>query len=127
MKVAETSIPGLLQVDLDVHGDSRGWFKESYQRAKLEALGLPRLEAVQNNVSYNAAVGVTRGIHAEPWDKYISPASGRVFAATSICATARASAPSRRSSCHRVRRSTCPAAAGTPSARSSSTRSTTTW
>jgi dTDP-4-dehydrorhamnose 3,5-epimerase len=77
--VAETSIPGLYEIELPVHGDSRGWFKESYQRAKLEAQGLPRLEVVQNNVSYNEQVGVTRGIHAEPWEKYISPAAGRVF------------------------------------------------
>ena len=80
-EVTTTAIPGLLRVTLPVHGDSRGWFKESYQRAKLEEAGLPRLEVVQNNVSYNAEVGVTRGIHAEPWDKYISPASGRVFCA----------------------------------------------
>ncbi len=79
--VHPTAIPGLLQVDLEVHGDERGWFKESYQRGKLEQLGLPRLEVVQNNVSYNAEVGVTRGIHAEPWDKYVSPAFGRVFCA----------------------------------------------
>ena len=81
LAVVPTSIPGLFSVTLDVHGDRRGWFKESYQRAKLEALGLPRLDPVQNNVSYNEQVGVTRGIHAEPWDKYISPAAGRVFAA----------------------------------------------
>ncbi len=79
--VSETSIPGLFSIELPVHGDSRGYFKESYQRAKLEADGLPHLDVVQNNVSYNAEVGVTRGIHAEPWEKYISPASGRVFAA----------------------------------------------
>jgi dTDP-4-dehydrorhamnose 3,5-epimerase len=79
--VTETSIPGLFSIELPVHGDSRGWFKESYQQAKLEALGLPRLDIVQNNVSFNEQVGVTRGIHAEPWEKYISPAFGRVFAA----------------------------------------------
>jgi dTDP-4-dehydrorhamnose 3,5-epimerase len=81
VRVEGTGIPGLLHVELDVLGDSRGWFKESYQRAKLEAAGLPRLEVVQHNVSYNEAVGVTRGIHAEPWDKYVSPAHGRVFTA----------------------------------------------
>ena len=81
MKVQETSIPGLFEVDLDVHGDRRGWFKESYQRAKLADLGLPHLDVKQNNVSYNEQAGVTRGIHAEPWEKYISPASGSVFAA----------------------------------------------
>ncbi len=81
MRVSGSTIPGLFSVELDVHGDNRGWFKESYQQAKLEAGGLPHLEVVQHNVSYNAPVGVTRGIHAEPWDKYVSPAQGRVFSA----------------------------------------------
>ncbi len=81
MKVHTTSIEGLLRVELDVHGDSRGWFKESWQREKLVALGVPDLAVVQHNVSYNAARGVTRGIHAEPWNKFISPAAGRVFSA----------------------------------------------
>ena len=81
MRVDRTGIDGLLRVSLDVHGDSRGWFKESWQRAKLTELGLPQLQVVQNNVSYNADAGVVRGIHAEPWNKYISPAHGRVFAA----------------------------------------------
>lgn len=79
--VSQTTIPGVLHVELEVFTDDRGWFKESFQQAKLEELGLPRLEIVQNNVSYNAEVGVTRGIHAEPWDKYISPAFGKVFTA----------------------------------------------
>lgn len=79
--VRQTSIEGLLKVELDVHGDSRGWFKESYQAAKLAEQGLPEMHVVQNNVSYNAQAGVTRGIHAEPWDKYVSPAHGRVFCA----------------------------------------------
>lgn len=81
MELTTTSIPGLLRIDLDVHADGRGWFKEGFQRAKLEALGFPPFEVVQNNVSFNADVGVTRGIHAEPWDKYISLAHGRAFAA----------------------------------------------
>ncbi|WP_232661089.1 dTDP-4-dehydrorhamnose 3,5-epimerase family protein [Pseudonocardia sp. TRM90224] len=81
VSVEETAIPGLLKIGLDVHEDGRGWFKEGFQRAKLEAQGFPAFEIVQNNVSYNAEVGVTRGIHAEPWDKYISLAHGRAFAA----------------------------------------------
>jgi dTDP-4-dehydrorhamnose 3,5-epimerase len=79
--VHETAIPGLLVVDLVVHGDERGWFKESYQRAKLDAAGFPRLDVVQSNVAFSREVGVTRGIHAEPWDKYITVAHGRAFAA----------------------------------------------
>ena len=81
LKVTETNIPGLLVFDLPVHGDNRGWFKENWQRAKMTALGLPDFGPVQNNISFNATKGVTRGIHAEPWDKYISIAAGEVFGA----------------------------------------------
>ncbi len=78
----ETSIPGLIEFSLPVHGDNRGWFKENFQREKLMSLGLPEdFEIVQNNISYNEKRGVTRGIHAEPWDKFISIGSGKVFAA----------------------------------------------
>ena len=36
-----------------MHGDNRGWFKENYQKEKMEALGLPEFDVVQNNFSYN--------------------------------------------------------------------------
>ena len=81
LSVTETGIGGLKVVDLAVHGDSRGWFKENWQRAKMVALGIPDLRVVQNNVSFNEERGVTRGIHAEPWDKFISVARGSVFGA----------------------------------------------
>lgn len=74
-------IPGMFVVDLVLHGDERGWFKENYQREKMEALGLPHFEAIQNNFSYNAQKGAIRGLHAEPWEKYISMAHGKVFGA----------------------------------------------
>ena len=81
LKVTETAIPGLLVVDLAVHGDSRGWFKENWQREKMVASGIPDRRWVQNNISYNLKAGATRGIHAEPWDKFISVATGSVFGA----------------------------------------------
>ncbi len=76
-----TPIPGLLVLRLPVHADARGWFKEGWQRAKMTALGLPDFGPVQHNVSYNARRGATRGIHAEPWDKFVSVATGRAFGA----------------------------------------------
>lgn len=79
--VTTTAIPGLLIVDLVVHGDDRGWFKENWQRAKMTALGLPDFGPVQHSVAYNTAAGVTRGFHAEPWDKLVSVAHGRIFGA----------------------------------------------
>ena len=39
--MVETGIEGLKVVDLAVHGDSRGWFKENWQRAKMTALASP--------------------------------------------------------------------------------------
>ena len=81
LRVTETSIPGVLLIDLPVHGDSRGWFKENWQRGKMVALGLPDVRFVQNNISFNDRRGVTRGIHAEPWNKFISVATGSVFGA----------------------------------------------
>ncbi|HEU5005137.1 MAG TPA: dTDP-4-dehydrorhamnose 3,5-epimerase [Candidatus Saccharimonadales bacterium] len=81
LKVWELDIPGFYEIDLAVYGDNRGWFKENYQKEKMEALGLPKFEVVQNNFSYNKQRGVTRGLHAEPWEKFISVANGRVFGA----------------------------------------------
>lgn len=77
----ETPIPGLVVWELPVHGDNRGWFKENWQREKMAAAGLPDFGPVQNNISFNDAVGTTRGIHAEPWDKFVSVATGRIFGA----------------------------------------------
>ncbi|MDR1449666.1 MAG: bifunctional dTDP-4-dehydrorhamnose 3,5-epimerase family protein/NAD(P)-dependent oxidoreductase [Propionibacteriaceae bacterium] len=81
LSIRSTAIPGLAIISLPVHSDNRGWFKENWQRAAMTALGLPDFEPVQNNVSFNAKRGVTRGVHAEPWDKFVSAAQGRFFGA----------------------------------------------
>jgi dTDP-4-dehydrorhamnose reductase/dTDP-4-dehydrorhamnose 3,5-epimerase len=81
LRAQETPIPGVVLYDLPVHGDNRGWFKENWQREKMIALGLPDFRPVQNNISFNEKAGTTRGIHAEPWDKFISVATGRIFGA----------------------------------------------
>lgn len=77
----ETPIPGVVVYDIPVFGDNRGWFKENWQREKMIAAGLPDFGPVQNNISFNDKAGTTRGIHAEPWDKYVSVATGRIFGA----------------------------------------------
>ncbi len=66
-------IAGLEVHDLTLHEDNRGWFKENWAGQVL----VPR----QQNVSFNARRGATRGMHAEPWDKWVSVASGRVYGA----------------------------------------------
>ncbi len=81
MKVTPTRIAGLHVVELDIFEDARGSFREAFQEEKLAALGLPPLGAVQWNVAENTRRGVLRGIHAEPWDKYIHVIAGEIFAA----------------------------------------------
>lgn len=68
-------IEGLQVIDLTVHEDARGWFKENWRADWLD------FSPVQQNVSFNADKGTTRGLHAEPWDKLVSVATGRVFGA----------------------------------------------
>jgi len=56
--------------------------KKNLQKTKLVTAGLPEsFNVVQNSLSYNKEAGVTRGLHAEPWDKYISVVTGKVFSA----------------------------------------------
>jgi len=76
-----TPIPGLLVMRTPVHRDARGWFREAWQRERMTALGLPDFGPVQQNVSFNASRGATRGIHAEPWDKLVTVVHGAVFGA----------------------------------------------
>jgi hypothetical protein len=80
-----TDIPGLIFFDISFPADERGYFQEKYQKAKLVAAGMPdSFNVVQNNVSLNKSKGVVRGFHAEPWNKYISVITGRVFVASYI-------------------------------------------
>lgn len=77
-----TEIPGLLIFDVTKVEDERGYYQETYQKEKLVAAGMPaHFNVVQTSTSYNKVTGVTRGFHAEPWDKYLTVIKGRVFAA----------------------------------------------
>jgi dTDP-4-dehydrorhamnose 3,5-epimerase len=80
VRIDHTGIEGLLRITLDVYGDERGSFRETYQEEKLEAAGFPKVTFIQTNIS-ESDINVIRGIHAEPWDKYVHAAKGRGFAA----------------------------------------------
>ncbi len=80
MKVIETSLPGMLIIDPDVFGDSRGFFMETYNEARYRDAGLPR-RFVQDNLS-SSARGVLRGLHYQNPDaqgKLLYVLSGEVF------------------------------------------------
>ena len=68
LSVAETGIEGLKVVDLAVHGDSRGWFKENWQRAKMTELGIPDFRIVQNNITVLRMILEAMGKDPEDFD-----------------------------------------------------------
>jgi dTDP-4-dehydrorhamnose 3,5-epimerase len=70
MNVTESPLSGLFVVELDLFDDERGSFHEAWQAEKMEAAGLPHFVPVQQSIS-ESKKGVLRGIHAEPWDKFI--------------------------------------------------------
>lgn len=82
-EVTELSIQSFYLVKLvsNVLGDdTRGTFREVWQAAKMTSLGLPEFKPVQFNVA-ESGHGVIRGIHAEPWEKYIYVSQGTIFGA----------------------------------------------
>ena len=62
MKIIETEIPEVKIIELDVFGDNRGWFMESYSKKKFADLGIDA-DFVQDNHSFSAEKGTLRGIH----------------------------------------------------------------
>lgn len=80
MKVIETSLPGVLIVEPDVFGDSRGFFMETFNEARYGEAGLPA-RFVQDNLSFSAR-GVLRGLHFQNPDaqgKLLHVLRGEVF------------------------------------------------
>jgi dTDP-4-dehydrorhamnose 3,5-epimerase len=62
MKVRETPIPGVLVLEPKRHGDSRGFFFESWNRKTLAEHGIV-IDFVQDNMSFSAEAGTLRGLH----------------------------------------------------------------
>ena len=61
MDVVATEIPGVLIVEPQVFGDSRGWFVEQYNAGRYKAAGIDA-DFVQDNESFSSK-GVVRGLH----------------------------------------------------------------
>lgn len=75
MKVIPTELEGLKIVELDVHGDSRGFFVERFRYDKFKDLGLPT-QFLQDNHS-RSAPGILRGLHYQ-----YQPAQGKLVGVT---------------------------------------------
>lgn len=77
---ARLSIPGLVVIAPRVFGDARGFFLETYHRARYAELGIDAVFE-QDNLSFSAR-GVLRGLHFQNPDaqaKLVSVVAGEVF------------------------------------------------
>ena len=81
MRRIDTDLPGVCVLEPKVFGDERGYFYESFNRARFAELGLGELEFVQSNVS-RSAHGVLRGLHYQwpnPQGKLVGVLEGEVY------------------------------------------------
>jgi len=81
VKITELSLSGVLLIEPDVHSDSRGFFKETWNLEKYKAAGFPDVGFVQDNHS-RSTQGVLRGLHYQlnyPQGKLIQVTRGAVF------------------------------------------------
>lgn len=67
MNIIKTGFDGLLLIEPDIFGDSRGYFYESYNREKYLAAGIGT-EFVQDNIS-KSRKGTIRGLHYQSKDR----------------------------------------------------------
>ena len=81
MRVIETDIEGVVIIEPEVFGDSRGYFMESFSQRAFDSAVAP-VRFVQDNRSYSR-YGVVRGLHyqKEPYSqsKLVSCVVGRVL------------------------------------------------
>ena len=80
MKVTQTELSGVLLIEPQVFGDSRGFFMETWNQERYESFGLPT-RFVQDNVSLSAH-GILRGLHYQypnPQGKLVYVLQGEVF------------------------------------------------
>ncbi len=82
MNVIETSIPDVKLIAPLKHGDHRGFFSETYNKAALAEAGI-ELDFVQDNHSLSADRGTVRGLHFQtpPYaqDKLVRVVKGAIF------------------------------------------------
>ncbi|WP_159588046.1 dTDP-4-dehydrorhamnose 3,5-epimerase [Chelativorans xinjiangense] len=82
IEVRPLGLDGVLEIIPQKFGDERGYFSETYNRAKFSEQGVS-IEFVQDNQSYSARKGVLRGLHYQlpprAQDKLVRVLKGRIF------------------------------------------------
>ncbi len=62
LEIQTTALPGILLLTPKRHGDTRGFFSESWNRARMAEHGI-HIDFVQDNHSLSAQAGTVRGLH----------------------------------------------------------------
>lgn len=82
MQIDQTGLPGLLVLTPARFGDARGFFSETWNRARLAEHGV-EVDFVQDNHSFSARAGTVRGLHFQKpphaQTKLVRCGRGRLF------------------------------------------------
>ena len=80
MRFIETTIPGLVLIEPDVHRDERGFFLETFNAARYGSAGIPVMFAQDNHSS--SVRGTLRGLHLQkrkPQGKLVRVIAGAIW------------------------------------------------
>ena len=82
MKIVETALEGVIEVEPVRHGDERGWFSETWNAQRWRDAGYD-IDWVQDNESLSGPKGTIRGIHFQrdpsAQDKLVRVVAGRIL------------------------------------------------
>ncbi|UXX82867.1 dTDP-4-dehydrorhamnose 3,5-epimerase [Roseovarius pelagicus] len=82
MEIEKTALDGVVIITPARHGDSRGFFSESWNRQRLADAGID-MDFVQDNHSLSQQVGTIRGLHFQTppraQDKLVRCGRGRLY------------------------------------------------
>ena len=80
LEISQTKLEGVVLLTPKRHGDARGFFCETWNKARMAEAGLD-YDFVQDNQSLSAEVGTVRGLH------YQSPphAQAKLDSQESVC------------------------------------------
>jgi len=79
MKIVDCPLEGLKVIELDIHGDSRGFFVERFSAEKFAKAGLPTVFSQDNHS--RSAPGILRGLHYQydqPQGKLVGVVCGSI-------------------------------------------------
>ena len=82
MKFTPAAVDGVVEIDLELREDDRGWFARAFAAEEFEAAGLEPA-VVHGNVSFNHRAGTLRGLHlslpGHPEAKFVRCTRGAIL------------------------------------------------